>query len=116
MLQPCSTWLPTSTADTKERKRISSQPEEQSPVHDFATVRMNKLPRNVRTVVGGQKEIGRRHLCRLTRPCHRHVASELFHLVGFESRGDQGRPDGARRYTIHADVALDEVRRQTPRE
>ncbi len=71
---------------------------------------------HVAGVIGGQQNINRSQLGRLTRPPQRDVFPKRFHLFHRHRGGDERSPDRAWGDTIHADPFFRQQLRQVGRE
>lgn len=67
--------------------------------HNRPAIRMNRLPTNRTTIIRRQKHKHSRNLTRLRRPSNRR--RKLLNRLIIHRRGDQRRPHGPRRNSIH---------------
>src|SRR5687768_13935736 len=78
-------------------------------VYDGAAIRMKHLPRDIRGVLRGQKNITGRNLVRLPWPFHRDVFSETAHLLRWKSGRYQRCPYRAGSHGVNAYSLLDQL-------
>ena len=80
-----------------------------SAIYDGAAIWMKHLPRDIRGVLRGKKNITGRNLVRLPWPFHRDVFSELAHLLWWKSGRYQRRPYRAGSHGVNAYSLLDQL-------